>query len=54
MNTVINFQEGSQLFYLRRISPYLAYGREYSFDRKIIFEGYYRNYGLKGWQRVSL
>ncbi len=54
MQQIIEIQDSSCILYLRKISPYLAYGREYSSDKNIVFEGYYRHYGLKGWKRISL
>ncbi len=50
---IIQFEEGKHIFYLHQISSYLAYGREVAADRKIVFEGYYKKYGPKGWRRIS-
>ncbi len=50
---LIQFEDDEHIFYLHQISPYLAYGREVAADRQIVFEGYYKKYGLKGWKRVS-
>lgn len=57
MQQIIQIQDGSCTLYLRRISPYLAYGREvFTINRdgqEILFEGYYKYYISKGWKRIS-
>ena len=54
MKAYIQFQEGNHIFYLHRISAYLAYGREVTAaDQNIIYEGYYKHYVPTGWQRIT-
>jgi len=54
MKAYIQFQEGNHIFYLHRISAYLAYGREITVDQNIIYEGYFTNHGSNKWKQVSL
>ncbi len=53
MQNLIQIQDGSCTLYLRKISPYLAYGREVVANKEILFEGYYKYYIYKGWKRIS-
>jgi hypothetical protein len=62
MQNLIQIQDGSCTLYLRKISPYLAYGREVVTinrerevvaNKEILFEGYYKYYIYKGWKRIS-
>ncbi len=57
MNKLIVLQDDNTTLYLQPINRYLAYGRELitiADQHSIVFEGYYKNYGPKGWQRVLL